>query len=65
MGLGKGIIRERAKIPDEIEHNDYDSEYYIEHQVVPSVDRIFAVLGVDVTDIAAKKDQSTLGTFFG
>lgn len=62
---GKGILRDRAKIPEEVSNNDYDADYYINNQIIPSVERIFAVLGIDITQTVAPKTQSKLGEFFG
>lgn len=61
---GKGIIRERAKLPEEVQNNDYDVDYYLHNQVIPAVDRIFEVLGVDINALLTSKTQSTLGKFF-
>ena len=61
---GKGRIRDRVKLPDEIKDNDYDSEYYIKHQIVPAVQSIFEVLGFKSEDLLESKDQSKLGSFF-
>ncbi|MBD3249942.1 DNA polymerase [Candidatus Woesearchaeota archaeon] len=59
----QGIIREKARIPSEVEKGDYDAEYYIHNQVVPAVAKIFEVLGYDKEDLF-EKDQSQLGDFF-
>jgi DNA polymerase I len=59
---GKGVIRDRVKLPDEAE--DYDSDYYINNQVIPAVERIFNVLGYKEEDLVGQKKQSTLGKFF-
>jgi len=60
---GKGPIRDRVHLPDEITKDDYDPEYYIENQVIPGVERIFAVLGFKKEDLVQEKTQSTLGSF--
>ncbi len=61
---GKGIIRDRARLVEEVEEGDYDSDYYINHQIVPAVDRIFNVLGHSKDDLIESKDQSKLDGFF-
>ncbi len=61
---GKGIIRERAKIPEELKKGEYDAAYYIEHQVIPAVERIFDVLGYSKEDLVEGGGQSKLGKFF-
>ncbi len=60
---GKGRIRDRAKLPDEIENNAYDADYYINNQVLPVVDKIFEVLGYNAQDLD-EKTQSKLSRFF-
>src|SRR3989338_9435722 len=61
---GAGSIGERAKFPDEVIENEYDAEYYINNQIVPSVDRLLAVFGVDPATLAEIKSQSKLESFF-
>src|SRR3989344_2413298 len=61
---GSDIIRNRVKLPDEVKDNEYDSDYYIHNQVVPSVERIFNVLGYTKEDILETKEQTKLGGFF-
>lgn len=60
---GKGKIRDRARIPDEVPEGNYDSDYYIDHQVLPVVDKILEVLGYNAEDLDVKK-QSKLSSFF-
>ena len=61
-GAGKKI-RDNIRLPDEVEPEDYDVEYYINHQIIPVVDRILAVLGISKEELTADKEQSTLGSF--
>ena len=61
---GSDIIRNRVKLPDEITEADYDSDYYINNQVVPSVERIFNVLGYRKEDLLETKEQTKLEGFF-
>jgi len=56
---GKGKLRDRVRLVDEAK--DYDPEYYINNQVLPSVEKIFAVLGLRVDTISGA--QSTLSGF--
>ncbi len=58
---GHGIIRERAKLPEE--SKNYDIEYYIDHQVLPAVDRIMEVLGYTKKDLSEGHSQSKLGDY--
>ena len=65
---GKGPIRDRARMPEDVTKKDYDHEYYIEHQLIPGVDSIFEVLGIDIRRIVAEsagKEQSSLDKFMG
>lgn len=61
---GSDIIRNRSKLPEEVSERDYDSQYYIEHQVVPAVERIFEVLGYTKEDLLEHKEQKKLEGFF-
>ena len=61
---GSDIIRNRVKLPEEVQGNEYDAEYYISHQVVPAVERIFDVLGYPKEMIAGSHLQKTLAGFF-
>ncbi|RLE47365.1 hypothetical protein DRJ25_02585, partial [Candidatus Woesearchaeota archaeon] len=61
---GKGLIRDKVKLPDEVSQDDYDPEYYVQNQIIPGVDRIFAVFGIDIKDVVSKEgEQSTLASF--
>jgi len=61
---GSDIIRNRSKIPEEIKEGDYDADYYLHHQVIPAVERIFDVLGYRKEDLLEMKDQTKLEGFF-
>jgi len=54
---GKGIIRERATTPEKAKN--YDSEYYINNQVVPAVKPLLEALGH--TEEIIKKDHKQKG----
>ena len=58
-------IRDKARTMDEVSQKDYDAEYYIERQVIPSVERIINVLGYSKEDLKEGKGQSKLERFFG
>lgn len=60
---GKDRIRDRARLPEEVEGNSYDAEYYINNQVIPAVGKIFEVLGVDINGLLESKEQSKLDRF--
>jgi DNA polymerase I len=61
---GSEKIRDRAKLPDEVKQEDYDADYYINHQVIPAVERIFNVLGYTKEDLLESKEQKKLEGFF-
>lgn len=58
-------IRDKARLPEEIEKGDYDTEYYINNQIIPVVEKIFEVLGYSKEDLMATPDQKKLDKFFG
>tara|TARA_Y100000034_G_scaffold87663_1_gene105129 strand:+ start:4813 stop:7260 length:2448 start_codon:yes stop_codon:yes gene_type:complete len=61
--VGKGKIRDRARLSDEVKQEDYDAEYYIKNQVVPAVEKIFEVLDYDVNELLEEQSQSKLSGF--
>ncbi|MBI2134400.1 ribonuclease H-like domain-containing protein [Candidatus Woesearchaeota archaeon] len=61
---GSDIIRNRAKLPEEVKQNEYDSDYYIHNQVIPAVERIFNVLGYRKDELLEAKEQTKLAGFF-
>jgi len=60
---GKGLIRDKVRLPEEIKQTEYDGDYYVNNQVLPAVDKIFEVVGVDIDSATTKKSQATLGSF--
>jgi DNA polymerase I/DNA polymerase-2 len=53
---GKGkLIRERAKIPNEVKHGDYDVSYYIYHQIIPAIESIFSVFNISLDELGKKQ----------
>jgi DNA polymerase elongation subunit (family B) len=54
-------ISDKARIPEECE--DYDSEYYVNNQIIPAVGRIFDVLGYKKEELRERKGQKKLGDF--
>ncbi|MFH1398508.1 MAG: DNA-directed DNA polymerase [Candidatus Woesearchaeota archaeon] len=61
---GSGRIRDRAKLPEECSQDDYDSEYYVNNQIIPAVEKIFAVLGYSKEELVKSLDQKSLDKFF-
>ncbi|MCD6371322.1 MAG: DNA polymerase, partial [Candidatus Aenigmarchaeota archaeon] len=62
---GEGSISERAYLLDEFEKKgmEYDPDYYIDHQVLPAVEKIFEVLGYSKDELKGKI-QTKLNGFF-
>jgi len=56
-------IRDKARMPEEVSQKQYDADYYIDHQVLPAVEKIFEVFNIKKDEIATTKKQSTLGSF--
>ncbi len=61
IGKGGERIRDKVRLPDEAK--DYDPEYYIEHQVLPAVEKIFEAVGIPKERLLSK-GQKTLLSFF-
>ena len=61
QGEKKKLIRDRVKLPDE--KGDYDTDYYLEHQILPAVENIFQVFNIDINEIIKGKKQMKLGDF--
>jgi DNA polymerase I len=61
---GREPISKRAVPIEDAKLSNYDPNYYIENQVLPSVGRIMESLGYPQQDILHKEKQSSLDTFF-
>lgn len=59
---GSGSMSDRARLPDEVK--DIDVSYYIDNQILPVVESIFKVFGVDKSDLLKEGKQKGLGDFF-
>ncbi len=64
IAKGFGIVRERAKLVEEVNEGDYDAEYYLYNQIIPAVSSIFTVLGYNEDEIFSESSQKGLGDFF-
>ncbi len=62
---GRSIIRDRAKLPEEVVEGEYDPEYYIANQVVPAVGKILEVIGYHSSQLLEEREQKKLESFFG
>ncbi len=60
---GSGRVSERARLVEEIKEGEYDPEYYIENQVMPPIERILEVLGLQKVELIGK-GQAKLTLFF-
>ncbi len=57
----RGLIREKAKLPNE--PGKYDIGYYLNNQVLPSVENIFEVFKVNIKEFIEGKKQKKLFEF--
>lgn len=56
------LIRDRIKLNGE--PGEYDINYYLQNQIIPSVENIFQVFKIDVKEIVDGKKQEKLGKWF-
>ena len=54
----KKLVREKVKLP--YEKGEYNIEYYLNNQVLPAVENIFQVFGINVKEILDGKKQDSL-----
>lgn len=55
QGKKKSLVRERVKLADE--EGDYDIEYYLKHQILPAVENIFQVFGININENMEKEAE--------
>ncbi|MBS3079413.1 ribonuclease H-like domain-containing protein [Candidatus Pacearchaeota archaeon] len=60
-GKTKGLIRERAKLPDE--KGEYDLGYYLNNQILPAIENIFEVFNINTKEMLDGKKQMKLLDF--
>jgi DNA polymerase elongation subunit (family B) len=60
-GKKKKLVRDRVKLPHE--KGQYEIQYYLEKQILPAVENIFQVFGINLKEIIDGKKQTTLGDF--
>lgn len=60
---GKGRIRDKVKLPDEVKPGEYDADYYITNQIIPGVEKIFSVFNIKKEELLGQGSQSKLGNF--
>ena len=61
---GKGMIRDKAVMPELCMEGEYDAGYYVDNQVVPVIENIFNVFGIDIKQVISG-GQKSLGEFYG
>jgi len=64
IAKGSGLVRDRAKLPEEVKPGDYDHDYYLNNQIIPALSSIFLVLGYNEDELFSDSSQSGLGDFF-
>ena len=63
VAKGKGRIRDKVKLAEDTKQEDYDPDYYINNQIIPSVDRIFNALGYEKDELEGHTGQKKLMDF--
>jgi DNA polymerase elongation subunit (family B) len=57
---GKGSISERAEPLEDVKSNQYDPDYYVEHQILPASMRVLKALGYSADEVKGGKIQKKL-----
>jgi len=57
----KKLVREKVKLVSE--KGEYDIKYYLERQILPAVENIFQIFGINIKEIIQGKKQTKLGDF--
>ncbi len=57
-GKNEKLIRDKVKLPNE--KGEYNIEYYLEHQIIPSIENIFQVFEINIKEISDGKKQDKL-----
>lgn len=58
----KKLVRDKVKLPTE--KGEYNIEYYLNRQILPAVENIFHVFGIEVKEIIDGDSQNKLGKWF-
>jgi DNA polymerase elongation subunit (family B) len=61
---GSGSISDRAEPVEDVKPNQYDPDYYIEHQILPASMRVLKALGYTEQQVLSGKIQASLGEWF-
>ena len=57
----KKLVRDKVKLPSE--KGEYNIKYYLNKQILPAVENIFQVFGINIKEVIEGKKQTTLGDF--
>ena len=60
---GDELLHSRIRLLNEAKENQIDSDYYVNTQLMPVVEKVFRVFGLSNYDILEEKDQSKLEKF--
>ena len=60
-GVKKKLVRDKVKLSDE--KGEYNIEYYLDRQILPAVENILEVFGVNIREIIEGRRQMGLGEF--
>lgn len=61
---GSGSISDRAEPAEDVKLEDYDPDYYINHQILPASMRVLRALGISEENVLKGKVQVDLKKFF-
>jgi len=61
---GTGSISDRAEPIEDVKANQYDPDYYIEHQILPASMRVLKALGYTEQQVLSGRVQASLGEWF-
>ena len=61
---GSGSISDRAEPVEDVKPNQYDPNYYINHQILPAAMRVLKALGYTEQEVLSGKIQKKLEGFF-
>ena len=59
---GKKLVRDKVKLKNE--EGKYDTTYYLEKQLLPSVEQILHVFGVEIKEVIDGQKQESLNKWF-
>jgi DNA polymerase elongation subunit (family B) len=54
-------VRDKVKLPEE--KGKYEIDYYLNRQILPAVENIFQIFGINIKENIDGKKQTTLGDF--